>query len=223
MFKLPPANPHSHLSTRAPIRSDTEPDAGLWNSRVSGEAIRVSATVRKPPSMYAVVGCSECSALWVLEGDPETSECPRCGSRRPREKRRVFHRCEDADEAREVRGRLLAERRGEADAFAAVDSFADLESGLDAAGPDDETYLAESGLDPEAVEAAGERATTSRERQSREETVRAALRELDAPDAEAVAAYCRDHGVAGDDAEALLAKLRRAGEVTRRDGGYRLL
>jgi DNA-directed RNA polymerase subunit RPC12/RpoP len=173
--------------------------------------------------MYAVVGCSECSALWVLEGDPETSECPRCGSRRPREKRRVFHRCEDADEAREARGRLLAERQGEAEAFESVASFEDLEGAIDAAGPDDETYLAGSGLDPAAVEAAGERATAGRKGQSREETVRAALRELDAPDAAAVAAYCRDHGLDRGDAEAILEKLRRAGEVTRRDGGYRLL
>jgi len=173
--------------------------------------------------MYAVVGCSECSALWVLEGDPETSECPQCGSRRPREKRRVFHRSEDADEAREARGRLLAERQGEADAFASVDPFGDLDGALDAAGPDDETYLEASGLDPEAVAAAGERATEPRERRSREETVREALRELEAPDADTVAAYCADHGVGPDDATTVLEKLRQAGEVTRRDGAYRLL
>lgn len=173
--------------------------------------------------MYAVVGCSECSALWVLEGDPETSECPRCGSRRPRERRRVFHRCQDADAAREARSRLLAERQGEGDAFASVEPFAELEGAIDAAGPDDETYLAESGLDPEPIAEAGERATAGGERQSREEIVRAALRELDDPDAAAVADYCRDRGVSNDDARSLLEKLRRAGVIARRDGGYRLL
>jgi len=173
--------------------------------------------------MYAVVGCSECAALWVLEGRPETSECPRCGSRRPTDRRRTFVRTEDADAAREARARLLAERQDEASAFEAVEDFAALEADLDAAGPDDETYLAESGLDPERIAEAGERATAPRRGQSRKETVMAALRELDEPDAAAVRAFCAERGVAEGDAEAILRKLVRAGEVTEAGGAYRLL
>lgn len=173
--------------------------------------------------MFRVVGCSECAALWVLEGDPETSECPRCGSRRPREKRRTFYRGEDADEAREVRSRLLAERQGDAADFEAVADFAELEERIDEAGPDDETYIAGIGLDPETVAAAGERATGARDGQSREATVRAALRELESPDERAVVTYCNERDVAPADVRAVLEKLVRAGEVTREDDTYRLL
>lgn len=173
--------------------------------------------------MYAVVGCSECAALWVLEGRPETSECPRCGSRRPTDRRRTFVRTDDLDAAREARARLLAERQDEADAFEAVEDFAALEADLDAAGPDDETYLAGSGLDPERVANAGERATSPSGRRSRQETVRAAVRELSEPDAEAVRTFCAERGVPGEAAESILQKLVRAGEVTEIDGAYRLL
>lgn len=173
--------------------------------------------------MYAVVGCSECAALWVVDGDPETSECPRCGSRRPRDGRREFYRSEHADEAREARSRLLAERADAAAAFDAVDHFADLEAAVDDAGPDDETYLAASGLDPERIAGAGERASAGGNSQSREETVRAAVRSIDEPDAEDVAGYCEERGVSADAAREILEKLVRAGDASRAGGGYRLL
>lgn len=173
--------------------------------------------------MYAVVGCGECGALWVLEGDPETSECPRCGSRRPRGKRREFFTSEDADAAREARSRMLAERAGADDAFEAVDDFNALEDAIEGAGPDDETYLSEAGLDPGAIADAGERAAAARNRQSSDETVREALRELEAPDEAAVVAYCEERGVDTVAATDLLDRLLRAGEVTKRKGTYRLL
>lgn len=173
--------------------------------------------------MYRVVGCSECTALWIVEGRPETSECPRCGSRRGMDKRRTFLRTDDADEAREARARLLAERQGEAEAYSAVDSFEVLEESIDDAGPDDETYLAESGVDPDAAAAAGERADATSTSGPQPDIVRTAIREQPAPDAAAVRAYCEERGVAGERATTILEKLVRAGEVTERDGTYRLL
>jgi DNA-directed RNA polymerase subunit RPC12/RpoP len=173
--------------------------------------------------MYSVVGCSDCSALWVIEDDPETSECPRCGSRRHRDTRRVFYRSEDPDEAREARSRLLAERQGEASAFDAVSHFADLEASIDDAGPDDESYLAQSGLDPERIAEAGEQVSSSGETRSRDETVRAAIRAENGPDAADIVDYCEARGVSPEATEKILEKLVRAGDVVRRDGGYRLL
>lgn len=173
--------------------------------------------------MYSVVGCSQCSALWVIEGDPETSECPRCGRRRPRDKRRIFYRSDDAAEAREARSRLLAERQGAGESFDAVDHFTALEASIDTAGLDDETYLERSGLDPERVAEAGEETTSRGGGQSREETVRGAIRALDEPDASAVVDYCEDRGVSPEAAKEMLQKLVRAGDVVRRDGSYRLL
>jgi len=174
--------------------------------------------------VYAVVGCSECSALWVVEGSPETSECPRCGTRREYARRKQFVTTDDADAAREARARLLAERQDHGDAFASVDSFAALGERVDEAGVDDETYLVESGLDADAVAEAGERADESnRTRQSSEDVVRAALRDLDAPTDGDVTAYAEEHGVAEAKATRILEKLVRAGDVSESRGTYRLL
>ncbi|MFB6297775.1 MAG: DUF5817 domain-containing protein [Salinirussus sp.] len=176
--------------------------------------------------MYAVVGCGECSALWIVEGRPETSQCPRCGTSRQHDKRRAFLRTEDEDHAREVRTSMLATRQDEGDAFAALDSFAELDARIDDAGIDDATYLEGVGVDPGAASEAGERADSGRAGAggpSREETVREAIRELDAPDASAVVDYAARRGVPAEWTEQALEKLVRAGEATEAGGGYRLL
>jgi hypothetical protein len=173
--------------------------------------------------MYAVVGCGECSALWIVEGDPERTECPRCGTSKKHEHRREFLTTDDEDHAREVRASMLASRQGESEAFAEVGSFAELDAELEAAGVDDETYLEGVGVDTGEVEAAADRAAGGSNSRSREETVRAALRELEAPGEAEVASYAADHGVSREWTERALEKLVRAGEVAEADGGYRLL
>lgn len=173
--------------------------------------------------MYAVVGCADCEALWVVEGSPERSECPRCGTSRTHAHRRKFLETDDPDHAREVRSSMLAARQGHDEAFASLDSFAEMEAHLDEAGPDEETYLAGAGLDPAEVAAAGERAEGGGPSQSREAVVRESIRELDAPDLDDVAAYAADRGVPRDYVEATLEKLVRGGEATVTRGEYRLL
>jgi CRP-like cAMP-binding protein len=170
--------------------------------------------------MYAVVGCSECQALWIVEGRPERSECPRCGTSRKYEKRREFVTTDDENHAREVRSSMLAARQGQSDAFAELDSFAELDDQIEHSGIDDETYLSESGIDAEEVAAAGEDESTNR---SREEIVRAGIREQPAPTAEDVVEYASEHGVSPEYTERALEKLRRAGEVSESGGTYRLL
>lgn len=174
--------------------------------------------------MYSVVGCSDCSALWVLEGRPETSQCPRCGSRRQYAKRRKFVTTDDENHAREVRASMLANRQDEGDAFADVDAFEDLESRIDEAGVDDGEYLAAAGLDPTEVADAGERATAGTGGgRSRPEIVRDALEARERPDETAVVEYATERGVPADAARSVLARLVRRGEVLEDDGGYRLL
>lgn len=174
--------------------------------------------------MYAVVGCSECDALRVVEGRPERSECPRCGTTRAFSKLKQFVTTDDPDHAREVRAAMLAKRQGHEDAFADLDSFAEMDRYLDEAGVDDEAYLEQSGVDTAAVGAAADRA----ERgvgggQSRKETVLAALREQDAPTEASVVEYATERGVPAGYVRDALEKLVRRGEVTERDGTYRLL
>lgn len=173
---------------------------------------------------YAVVGCTDCSALWVVGGTPETTECPRCGKRRRFGKLRRFVETEDRAEAREVRASILANRQGKGEAFAELDSFEEMERKLDEAGVGDEEYLSESGIDPDRVAEAGERtASGAGGSAGRRETVEAAIDALAEPTAEAVVTYAGERGVPEDYTREALERLRRAGEVTERDGVYRRL
>ncbi|WP_435346177.1 DUF5817 family protein [Haloarchaeobius sp. HRN-SO-5] len=173
--------------------------------------------------MYHVVGCSECSALRIVEGRPETTRCGTCGTRRTFSKVRSFLSTEDLDHAREVRASMLANRQDEGEAFASVDSFADLEDQVADGVVDDETYLDGSGLDAESIAEAGERATATGGSTSREETVREALRELDRPTEDEVVDYARERGVPADYVERALQTLTRRGAVSENRGRYRLL
>lgn len=170
--------------------------------------------------MYAVVGCSDCQMLWIVEGRPETSTCPRCGKTRGYEKRRQFVTTEDRDHAREVRASMLASRSGNEETYAKLDSVAELDSQVAAAGIDDETYLEGAGLDAEAIAEQTERESGT---QSREETVREALRELDDPTTDAVVQYASERGVGSTYVKKALTKLVQAGEATENGRQYRLL
>lgn len=172
--------------------------------------------------MYRVVGCRDCGALWIVADRPETTTCPRCGKRHPTERLHAFAEVEDEDAARRARAALLADRAGQADAFAEVD--ADLAGQLDFEAVAEATYLEESGLDREAVEAAGERATAGPARgRSRRETVLGALEDLERPTEAAVVEYAAEHDVAPEAVPPLLEKLVRAGEVSESGGRYRRL
>lgn len=173
--------------------------------------------------MYAVVGCRECRALWVVEGRPETSQCPRCGTRRQFSKLKTFARTEDAAAAKQARSALLARRQDQSEAFAALDPFEDLERQAADAGMDDEEYLEAAGVDSEAVSAAGERADRGAGGggPDRLGVVREALRELDEPTDDDVAAYAAERGVDESFARSALDRLVRHGEATENRGVYR--
>ncbi len=173
--------------------------------------------------MYAVVGCNACHQLWILQGTQETATCPRCGKRHQVRRLRTFVETDDEDHAREVRASILANRSGHGEAFADVPSFGDLDAETDAPVVDDDTYLAGSGLDAEAVERAGESSTTGSSSTSRKETVLAALAEIDRPTEAAVLDYASERGVPRDYTRAALEKLVQGGVVSESDGRYRLL
>jgi DNA-directed RNA polymerase subunit RPC12/RpoP len=176
--------------------------------------------------MYAVVGCSDCGALKIVEGRPETTQCPRCGKRRKFEKLKKFVETDDEDHAREVRASMLANRQDEGEAFAELDSFTEMEDQLDDAGIDDEEYLEASGIDSDEVATAAERAenrSASTRGSSRKETVLDALRELDRPTEDEVVEFAGERGVPAEYVRDALEKLRRRGEVSESRGRYRLL
>jgi len=175
--------------------------------------------------MYAVVGCGECGALWVVEGEPRTTGCPRCGKRHRFDRLRRFAETEDEDRARGARAALLAERSGHADVFEELGSFADLEAAVEDVGVSDEEYLGAAGIDVEEVAAAGEDATggAGSGRSSRPAVVRDALDALEAPTEADVVEYAAERGVPPESARALLARLVRAGEASESGGRYRPL
>src|SRR5699024_985153 len=96
-------------------------------------------------TMYAVVGCGECSALWVVEDRPETTTCPSCGKRHTFDALKKFAEHEAGDAAREARTRLLAARSDHAPDE--LDSFGELESRAEQGRMTDDEYLEKSGLD----------------------------------------------------------------------------
>ncbi|WP_418285846.1 DUF5817 domain-containing protein [Halorubrum sp. DTA46] len=176
--------------------------------------------------MYAVVGCNQCAAMWLLT-DPRTNDsatCPRCGKTHQTAKLKRFFESEDREAAREARAALLAKKRDESAAFADVDHVADLERAVETAGVDDREYLESSGIDADAVAEAGERAagggSSSR---SRAEIVRDAVRTADEPTEENVVAYANEHGVPSERARDLLTTLTRRGDLSESRGEYRVL
>jgi len=171
--------------------------------------------------MYAVVGCGECQALWIVEGRPDTTQCPRCRKRHRFDRLKAFAETHDEDEARDARAALLAKRSdGGADADA-LESFATMERRAEEAGVSDEEYLEGSGIDPEAVADAGEPAESGGS--SRREVVLEALRELDQPTESEVVAYATARDVPEEYVTGALDKLVRAGKVSESGGTYRLL
>jgi hypothetical protein len=176
--------------------------------------------------MYAVVGCNGCGNLWLVR-DPrasETARCSRCEKTHRTAKLKRLFESEDRDAAREARAALLAKKRGDSEAFAAIDHVADLERAVEDAGVDDREYLEGSGLDADAVFEAGSRAEGSAgSTRSREEIVRDAVEEAAEPTEERIVAYAADRGVPADAARDLLEKLTRRGELSESRGRYRTL
>jgi len=176
------------------------------------------------PGMYAVVGCNRCGALWVVEGRPERTGCPRCETRHRFEKLKKFAETDAADAAREARSRLVARRGGHGEQHESLEEFSALGETAEHAGMSDEEFLRGSGVDADAVDAAGERAESGAGgSRSRRRVVLDALADLDAPTEQAVIEYAADAGVPESYVTEALERLRRNGEVIESDGRYRRL
>jgi hypothetical protein len=178
--------------------------------------------------MYAVVGCNQCSNMWLLS-DPDgqqSAKCPRCRKTHQTKKLRRFIETEDRNAARQARAALLAKKHGDSEAFAETAHVSELERLVEESGIDDEEYLEGSGIDAAEVDAAAERATASRTSSgsgSRVDTVKTVLREADRPTEDDVARAAEERGVPAEAARDVLEKLRRRGEVSESRGRYRLL
>ncbi|MFQ3474757.1 replication protein H [Halonotius sp. F2-221B] len=176
--------------------------------------------------MYAVVGCTNCSMLWLLS-DPDSADsatCPRCERTHQTSKLKRLFESEDRSAAREARSALLAKKQGDSETFADVAHVSELEQQADEAGIDDREYLEESGIDADSVAAASE--TTRETAGSHDEIVREAVREAGddgRPTEGEIVDYATDRGVPEEKTSKLLEKLCRAGDASESRGRYRLL
>jgi len=171
--------------------------------------------------MYAVVGCTDCGAYWLLT-DPQDSDsatCPTCGRRHQTKKLKRFFESEDRDAAREARAALLAKKHGDSEAFADVAHVSELEAQVEESGLSEREYLEQSGIDPDEVQEAGD--TTRKKSRSRDEIVRDAVREGGTEDE--ILDRAAEDDVPRGAAEQLLEKLRRQGEVIQSGGELRLV
>ena len=175
--------------------------------------------------MYAVVGCTNCSMLWLLSDprDSNTAQCPRCGKTHRTKKLKRLFESDDRSAAQQARSALLAKKQGQSAAFADVDHVADLEAQTDQPVVDDREYLEAAGLDAEAVAAAGDHEGGGS--QSRDEVVREAVAAVgdDQPTEAEIVDYASQRGVPAEKASELLEKLCRRGEASESGGRYRLL
>ena len=171
--------------------------------------------------MYAVVGCSNCQALWIVEGRPETTGCPRCRTRHQFERLKKFVRTEDREAAREVRAAMLASAQDREESYENLDSIGEMAKAIDSVGVSDDEYLGEHGIDPAAVAAAGDREQAGSK--SRRERVLDAIDALEEPTERAVVEYASDRGVPPDYVRTALEKLAREGTIVDGASGYRRL
>jgi len=171
--------------------------------------------------MYAVVGCSNCGARWIVEGRPETTSCPRCGTRHEFGRLKAFGRTEDLAAAREIRASLLAADQDREAAYEAIDSVPEMAAQVENGVVTDEEYLAGKGLDPDAVATADE--PTDSGPSGRREQVLAAIETLDEPTAAAVVEHAADRGIDPDWVRQALTKLEREGTIVQGPDGYRRL
>lgn len=175
--------------------------------------------------MYAVVGCNNCSMLWLLT-DPERADsanCPRCETTHQTSKLKRLFESEDRVAAKEARSALLAKKQDNSEAFADVAHVSELEQQAEDVGIDDREYLEAAGIDADSVATAGE--TTHEPTGSHDEIVREAVREAsdDRPTESEIVAYAAERGVPDEKTRKLLQKLCRVGDASESRGQYRLL
>lgn len=78
------------------------------------------------PTQFAVVGCSACESLWILENrhEHETATCPQCGAQHATKQLRALAQHDDHDVICELRSRIVAQRAGYTEEYETEDEYA---------------------------------------------------------------------------------------------------
>jgi hypothetical protein len=154
---------------------------------------------------HAVVGCPECTALWIITPDPETVTCPRCRTHHPRSNLRKLATTTSKTQARELRGRLLAQQHN-ADPTAIDDtSYFSLEGELE---PSDTT-----------TQTAAEHTLNL----AKPELLKHTIQTLEDPTTDSIHHAMTTHGVDEEETTTLLEKLRHNGSIIKEHDQYRVI
>ncbi|QZA89478.1 replication protein H [Salinarchaeum sp. IM2453] len=170
---------------------------------------------------YSVVGCRNCSMLWIIDGQPVTSKCPRCSTRYQTDRLRTLAEANDKTQAKELRAQLLADEQDQADGYDQLDSYSEMDDQIDDVGVTDEEYLSSFGVDPDAAQAAASDSSTATK--SNREIVLDAIDTLNSPTETDIIEYASDRGVSPDYVNKALPKLVETGDVSKHRGTYRLI
>lgn len=178
--------------------------------------------------MYAVVGCTDCEALWIVEDLPaaKTATCPQCQRCHQAKTLRQLATESSHQAAQQARSALLAHQQGNSAAFASIGHISELESRLaqEETGVTDREYLSESGLDPATVADAEAKMTESvSSSPSPIDQVKAAIDTLGEPTESNIVATVAENGVEADRIRTLIEKLHRQGEITKERDRFRRL
>ena len=171
--------------------------------------------------MYDVVGCGQCSTLWIRSGEAATATCPRCGKRHQVDRLKPLAQAATADGAREARTQLLAERG--ADNPDAIAGFAEIAEAASEPIVSEVAHMKQAGVDVDAVSAAGERATTTPRVTPRADRIKRILDEHAPVSRSVLIDAAEKEGIEPSVTRDILEKLTQRGAVLEMDDGYRLL
>lgn len=156
---------------------------------------------------YAVVGCSECEHLQIVQQkQQQTMQCRRCSKTHQFEALRKLYTTDSKAEAKHARALKLAERSGMYDQYREL-----LESGevsddvVDEIS--DEEFLARSGINPDL-------ARNKEGSPSTEDAVFEAIEALDSPTARAVVSYVElEYDAEKEAVTRVIERLRQSGDL----------
>lgn len=164
--------------------------------------------------MLTVVVCPDCQYIWIVEDEPDTTTCGRCGTAHQFKNLRHLKETSDKESARRYRALFAADINDNRDAFEDAVENADIFSEPDS-DFDREELIEEAGFDTESVKEAGDvSASGSR---SEKEIVRDGIEELNEPSVEDVVTYAGDRGVGEEKTRKVIDKLREQGRIAGRN------
>lgn len=140
---------------------------------------------------YTVVSCANCEEVWIVEGNPERSKCPRCEKTRKFKLLKKYKSYDNIRKARLVRAKVKAAIAGDEE---------DFDKALE-----EDMVLAEN----EDIFSGSRFASSSA--QSFESVVREAVEKFDS--IEEISEYSEEHGYDSDRVEKYISKKKLNGEI----------